>query len=208
MPTDAPYRGSITREQWLLRETRTVARLRLEAGSEYDPAATIARVCDENLFQYPTERELRSVARACDRRLAALSDEASTRNTLLDLMANGTATQAMQVNLYAMARDNRIVWDFLVAVIGHKFKTLDYNLAKREIVAFIEGLRAQDEKAAGWSDSTANKIRQVLAQCMERCGVYDRKTEQLTTPLLDLTLEGCIRANGDTDLLPAFGQME
>ncbi|WP_321974022.1 DUF1819 family protein [Paratractidigestivibacter sp.] len=208
MPTDAPYRGSITREQWLLRETRTVARLRNEAGESYDPADLVARVCNENLFQYPTERELASVAKACDRRLTALSQDPATRAALIDLIANGTADQSAQANLYAMARDNRIVWDFLAAVVAHKFRTLDRSLTRPEIASFVEGLRAQDEKIARCSDATLNKIRQVLTACLVQCGMYDRRSERLAPPLPDRTLENCIRANGDYALLPAFGSKE
>ena len=85
---------------------------------------------------------------------------------------------------------------------------LDLTLRKHEIVDFIEGLRAQDEKAARWSAATANKIRQVLTACLEQCGMYDRKTEQLAPLLLDFDLEHDIRANGDADILPAFGITE
>lgn len=211
MPTDAPYRGTITREQWLLRETRVVARLRTEAacsGESLDCDAAVKLVSERNLFQYPTEREVKSIARACWRRLDALSDDATVRDRLVDLAADGTFDQARQVNLYAMARDNRIVWDFLAVVVARKFQALDQSLPKREIVAFLEGLRVQDERAARWSDATLNKIRQVLTACLVDCGMYDRRAESLRRPILDLTLEQAMRANGDQALLPAFGVTE
>ena len=211
MPTDAPYRGTITREQWLLRETRTVARLRADAAGSGKPlelADVVDLAAEENIFQYPTEREVKSIARACWRRLDALSDDPSLRNRLIDLVAAGTPDQARQVNLYALARDNRIVWEFLVVVVARKFQGLDESLPKREIVAFLEGLRAQDERAARWSDATLNKIRQVLTACLVECGMYDRRAETLLRPLLDLTLEQAMRANGDQVLLPAFGAAE
>ncbi len=211
MPTDAPYRGTITREQWLLRETRTVARLRADAAGSGKPlelAEVVDLAAEENIFQYPTEREVKSIARACWRRLDALSDDPALRNRLIDLVAAGTPDQARQVNLYALARDNRIVWEFLVVVVARKLQGLDESLPKREIVAFLEGLRAQDERAARWSDATLNKIRQVLTACLVECGMYDRRAETLLRPLLDLTLEQAMRANGDQVLLPAFGAAE
>ena len=69
-------------------------------------------------------------------------------------------------------------------------------------------VRAQDEKVAGWSDATLNKIRQVFAKCLEECGMYDRASEQLTSVLLDFELEGLIRANDDAAILPALGVMD
>lgn len=223
MPTNAPYRGTITREQWLLRETRVVARLRADAAlagaapTDAAPAGTapdataldcdaaVARIAGENLFQYPTEREVKSIARACWRRLDALSDDPVLRDSLIDLAAHGTPDQARQVNLYAMARDNRIVWDFLAAVVSRKVLALDPALPRREIVAFLEGLRSQDDRAAAWSDATLNKIRQVLTAALVQCGMYDRKAETLRPLVADLSLEHAIRANGDDVLLPAFG---
>ncbi len=104
-----------------------------------------------------------------------------------------------------MARDNRIVWDFLVGVVAGKLNRLDYSLARREIASFVDGLGTQSDKAADWSDATRNKIRQVLTACLEQAGMYSRKTEELHPPLLDLELESLIRSNGDEALLPAFG---
>lgn len=219
MSAPEQYRGSITREQWLVNETRTVARLRVYDGLT-DTTDIIDRVMAENLFGYPTEREVKSISRACNRRLEALyeptpagadadsNDAAATHQRLLRLIAGGTSEQLCQTNLYAMARDNRVVWDFLAAVVGPKLSSCDYRLAKREIVSFIDGLGTQDAKAATWSDATKNKIRQVLSACLEACSIYDRKSEALTAPLLDFELEQLMRQNGDQALLAAFGTDE
>lgn len=205
MSAPVTYRGSITREQWLVDETRTVARLRLEDPSFLDTRSLAAHILEDNLFQYPTEREVGSIARACARRLDALSTDPERRERLTRLIAHGTIEQLRQANLYALMRDNRLVWDFMTCVVESKFSLLDMHLGKAEIATFLEGLRAQDERVATWSPATLNKIRQVLAQCLEQCGMYDRKTEQLSTLLLDYDLENLIRENGDAGILPAFG---
>lgn len=207
MSAPQAYRGSITREQWLVNETRTVARLMLDEGIA-DTAGLVDAVVSANPFQYPTERELKSITRACARRLAALSDDPQLRRRLVELIAHGTPDQLAQTNLYAMMRDNRIVWDFMTCVVARKLEALDPLLRRREIADFIEGLRAQDGRAARWSDATANKVRQVLTACLERCGMYDRATERIAPPLLDLDLEAAIRANGDAEVLPALGVAE
>lgn len=38
--------------------------------------------------------------------------------------------------------------------------------------------------------------------------MYDRATERIAPPLLDLDLEAAIRANGDDEVLPALGVAE
>ena len=201
-----PYRGALTREQWLFREIRIVARLRLD--EDLSDADIVERVVEQNLFQYPTERELKSIARALCRRLTALSDDPERRARLAHLIAHGTVDQARQTNLYAIACDYRVMWEFMTVVVASKRRQLDAHLPNREITAFLEGLRAQDEKVAGWSDATLNKIRQVCVKCLEECGMYDRASEQLTSVLLDFELEGLIRANDDAAILPALGVMD
>lgn len=197
------YRGSITREQWLLAETRTIARLRLDEGLSTDQI--VEKNLAHNFFQYPTEREIRSITRACCLRLDNLSEDETLRNELVRSIAYGLPAQAAQTNLYALMRTYRIVWEFMVGVVGEKFLRLDARLAKHEIVAFLEGLRSQSKTVAGWSDATINKIRQVLIKCLVEVGYLSSpRSEELSPVLLDLDLERAMRTNGDAIALPAF----
>ena len=157
-----------------------------------------------NLFQYPTERELKSISKACCRRLDALSDDDATREALILLIAHGTPEEARQTNLYALMRTFRLAWEFMVAVVGQHYRNFDPNLPRRDIASFLEQLRTQDERVAGWSDATMNKIRQVLTAALVECAMYDRKTETLQPVFLGVSLEQGIRANGDEVCLPAF----
>lgn len=207
MPAPTTYRGTITREQWLSREMRIVARLMLEDGFT-DPAALATYVQERNAFQYPTERELKSIARACIRRIASVSEDHAVTARLVELLAHGTADQLRQANLYAMMCDNRLVWEFMLNMVADKRRRLDTSLHAYEIATFIEGLRAQSETVDGWSDATRNKARQVLAKCIVECGMYDRRAEELTPLLADFELTQIIRANGDERALAAFGIVE
>ncbi|MGO4996974.1 BrxA family protein [Oribacterium sp. Sow4_G1_1] len=65
------YKASLTREQFLFYETRTVARLMLQGKSEIEIVEEVVR---DNLFQYPTERTIKHNASACYLRLALLGD--------------------------------------------------------------------------------------------------------------------------------------
>lgn len=207
MPAPSTYRGTITREQWLSRETRIVARLMLEDGLT-DPTELATYVQEHNAFQYPTERELKSIARACARRIASVSENPAITERLTQLLAHGTADQLRQANLYAMMCDNRLVWEFMLNVVADKQRRLDRGLRAYEIAAFIEGLRAQSETVDRWSDATRNKVRQVLTKCIEECGMYNRRKEELLPILADFELTQIIRANGDGRALAAFGHAE
>lgn len=207
MPVPSTYRGTITREQWLLREMRIVARLMLDDGPT-TPAELTAHIQEHNAFQYPTERELKSIARACIRRIASVSEDRAITERLTDLIAHGTADQLRQANLYAMMCDNRLVWEFMLDLVADKRRRLDHSLRSYEIASFIEGLRAQSETVDAWSDATRKKTRQVLTKCIVECGMYNRKEEELLPVLADFELAQIIRANGDERALAAFGIIE
>lgn len=69
----SPYKASITREQFLFYEMRTTAKL-LDEG--LDDKEVVQRIIDENLFQYPTEKSVERMAKACIARLKNMNDEA------------------------------------------------------------------------------------------------------------------------------------
>ena len=104
------YNGSLTREQFLFYETRITAQLICQNLPRDE---IIERIKNENLFQFPTEKMVVSIARTCFRRLDALASDA-----LVQLIADAPMETAKQVNLYAMMKDNRVVWDFMTTVIG------------------------------------------------------------------------------------------
>ena len=59
---DSPYNGSgsLTREQFLYYETRTVARLMVDDG--LNDKEIVDAIIADNLFQYPTEKSLKNVS--------------------------------------------------------------------------------------------------------------------------------------------------
>ena len=73
---------------------------------------------------------------------------------------------AKQINLYAMMRYNRIVWDFMVGVIGEKFRSQDFEFSRKDLNVFFAHLQEQNDAIAKWSESTVNKIKQVLTKVL------------------------------------------
>ncbi len=198
MGTVQAYSSSLAREQFLLNETRIVARL--HADEHLGTEEIVARVHDENLFQYKTERSLTKKARGVCRRIDALGNE-----TLINLIAHGPAEQAAQVNMYAMMCSYRLVWEFMVNVIGEKYRVRDYSLQRYECSAFLDSLRAMDDGVAAWSDTTMNKTRQILVGSMAATGMLSSvRSTELIPILLDMELEEGIRRNGDDIVLPSF----
>lgn len=193
----AKYNGGLTREQFLFFETKILAKL-LSEGKTIDDAIHLIK--QENLFQFPTERMVVSIANSCYRRIQALESSALT-----EVLGTASIDVAKQVNLYAMMKHNRIVWDFMTTVVGEKYRTQDFSFTKKDISAFIFQLQEQNEDVATWSDSTIKKIKQVLTKILVECDYLDSiKAETLNPVYLYPELEEEIIAKNDLAALPAF----
>ena len=104
----SPYKGSaqITREQFLFYEMRTTARLMREGLEDNE---VIDRIVEENLFQYPTEKSIRQMAKVCISRLKGMGDE-----DLIEAVVSQSSETAKQICMYAMMKQYRLVWDFMI----------------------------------------------------------------------------------------------
>lgn len=191
------YNGGLTREQFLFYEIRTVASLQLKGLDREEIVEEIKR---ENLFQFPTERMISSIAGTCFKRIDALDSE-----TLVYHLANAPAEVAKQINLYAMMKYNRIVWDFMTTVIGEKYRTQELEFSGKDLNIFFFDLQEQNDTVASWSESTINKIKQVLKRSLVECEYLDSvRATQLNLVFISPELEDEIRANNDLAALPAF----
>ena len=193
----SPYTGVITREQFLFYEMRTTARLVEEGLADAEIAD---RICDENLFQYPTEKSVRQMARTCIHRLHALDDPA-----LISAIALQPSDVAKQICLYAMMKQYRLVWDFMVTVIGEKYRLRDLSFGKIDLNTFFMRLQEQDDWVAAWSEATITKIKQVLTRVLVENEYLDSLTsDHLNLVLIYPILENAIRDKGDDRALAAF----
>ncbi len=191
------YSGSLTREQFLFYETRVVARLLADGLAREE---ILKDVKQDNLFQFPTERMVASICNTCLRRLEGL-----TSMELVQALAEGAQEDAKLINLYAMMRDNRIVWDFMISVIGEKYRTQDYELTLSDLNMFFLHLQEQNDQIAAWSDSTVRKIKQVLKRCLLECGYLESAKSPRLAPVFPCpALVAAIRQNRDTEALAAF----
>ena len=191
------YNGGLTREQFLFYEIRIVASLECR-GLERDEIRR--KIRDDNLFQFPTEKMVDSITNTCFKRIDALDSESLIYN-----LASGTIESAKQTNLYAMMKYNRIVWDFMITVIGEKYRIHDFDFSQKDLNLFFHRLQEQDDNVASWSDSTIRKIKQVLKKSLIECDYLDStRSEKLNQILITPELEDGIREKHDLAALPAF----
>ena len=199
MKIQSPYNGcaSITREQFLFYEMRTTAKLVLD-GITHDEV--INKIVSENLFQYPTEKSTRQMAKTCLKRLECLDDD-----DLVKAIANQPSEIAKQVCLYAMMRQYRLMWDFMITVIGDKYEKLDTSFGKIDMNAFFMRLQEQDDAVASWSEGTVTRIKQVIIKILVENEYLDsNKADHLNPVLISPILENAIREDNKIEALTAF----
>ena len=191
------YNGGLTRGQFLFSEIRTVASLLTQGLSRKEILSTVLA---DNLFQFPTERMVSSILTTCFKRIDALDSE-----TLIFELANAPADVAKQINLYAMMKYNRIVWDFMTTVIAEKYRTQEFEFSKKDLNLFFFQLQEQNDAIASWSESTISKIKQVLTKTLVECEYLDSpKATKLNMISIAPELEDELRANNDVAALAAF----
>lgn len=191
------YNASITREPFLYYEMRTAARLLNEGCSEEE---AISRIVTENLFQYPTERSIKRMAKACLRRLTGMNDM-----ELVAAVATKPQDVSRQICLYAMMKEHRLISDFMLTVVGEKYRTQDMSFGRIDVNTFFLRLQEQDDAVATWSEQTIQKLGQVIVRILVDNEYLDStKADHLNLVLISSTLENALRAGNDAYMLPAF----
>ncbi len=192
-----PYIASLTREPFLFYEMRTTAKLLCSGLSEED---VVAQITNDNLFQYPTEKSVARMAKACLKRLAAMDD-----NDLVRAIVQQPTDVAKQICLYAMMKQSRLMWEFMLTVIGEKYRLKDSSFGRIDLNTYFMRLQEQDDAVATWSEGTITKLKQVLAKVLvENEYLDDIRADHLNPVYLHPILENAIRNHGDLMVLPAF----
>lgn len=191
------YNGSLTREQFLFFEMRITAKLMTEGLSDDE---VVVRIIEENLFQYPTERSVKKMARVCIERLNAMRDQ-----SLVQAIASQSSEIAKQICLYAIMKYSKLVYEFMVTVIGDKYSSKDYSFGRIDLNVFFMRLQEQDDDVASWSDATIQKIKQVITRMLVETEYIDNtKSEHLNPVWLNPILENVLQERGETEVLKAF----
>lgn len=189
--------AQITREQFLMREMRIACQLHCEGLSDDE---VIAKVKDENLIQYPTERMVGNIARVCVKRINAVESDRVVR-----IIATGTPEAAAQANLYAMMCTYPLVRDFMVSEVGRRYREFDYALGPMEMNAYMTRLQTEYENIAEVSDGTIGKIKQVLRKGLIECGMLENaRSDKLVPIFMDFDVRDAVTDKGDVEALSAF----
>lgn len=192
------YNGSLTREQFMFREMRIIARL---YRAELCVEAITEKIIGENLFQYPMEREIKGKCRVALRRLSYILRS----ETLVEILAEGSICEAKQAALVAMMCDSRLLAEFMVDVIGGKYRALDMMLEQKDLNLFFAQICEKDEKAATWSTTTVRRIKSVLMNVLRENDYIEGMGGGTLLPvMISEEFESALKELGLQSFLPAF----
>ena len=196
------YSGGLTREQFMFSEMRITARLKQSGLSDKE---ILDKVYQENLFQYPTEKEIKSKCKACLKRIKAIEGMPIIMNALAD----GTVAEAKQATLIAMMCQSQLLAEFMVTVIGTKYRTLDMTITKKDMNMFFQYLQQTDEDVASWSDNTIYKLKVVFRTCLRETGyIQGVGSEELLPVYLPEEFIQDMKDAGLSSWLPAFNVLD
>lgn len=192
------YSGKLTGESFLLYELKIVAKLKKEG---YTDKEIRKMVLEENLFQYKFTSSI-------SRRLTPLMQRINLLDEkLIDRLIEDPLGDGIVINLYAIMKNDRLFFEFMNEVMKDKLKSNNEVLEKKDINIFIETKIEQNEDIASWSDSTVNKIKQVIKKIlMEAKVVEDNKTGIVKKIIMSDWIKNYLIKSGEEKYIIAMGE--
>jgi len=104
-----------------------------------------------------------------------------------------------------MMRYNRLVREFMINLVGEKYRTQDFSFTRKDVNVFFSHLQEQNDDVASWSEGTIKKLIQVLTKCLVETEMLDGVRDKTLNPIfISEELESGIIANNDLGALAAF----
>ena len=99
-----------------------------------------------------------------------------------------------------MMRYNRLVREFMIKLIGEKYRFQDYSFTRKDLNVFFAHLQEQNDDVAKWTDNTLSKLKQVLIKCLVETQMLDSTKNTTLNPIfISEELERGIRESNDID---------
>ena len=186
-----PYKMSFTSGGLFLTESVTVAGMH-RSGEDWKD--TLERALQEGATSLPKAASNRRTLREIVNRLMTLHDDE------VRFLIDDAGRQEQQYLLWvATCRAYRFVREYAVEVICDRFLSYQLELPLESFDIFFEAKAEWDDGLASISDSTRNKLRQILFRMMREAGVVS-DDHRIQSTYLSAQLRGLIEATNPTDL--------
>ncbi len=170
----AIYNADVVAGSLLVSESRQIARLMLEG---VDQSAWRKAIEVENILQKRSPIAAKRQARLIKSRLDHMKPQ------LWEMAAHGSAEVTTQALLAATIKHTRLLGDFMDTVLRQHWRTFVPKISRKDWTDYIESCAQLDPRVLEWTDSTHNKIRQVIFRILAEARYIDSTRTLRLTPI-------------------------
>jgi len=191
------YSSGLVSESFWFIECKKIIKLKYD-GYSWDEVK--AMCLEENLLGISKEYRAKRIFGYLKNRISTLDKKA------MEIFLNGDIATQKIIILIAVAKQNRLFYEFLYEVYREKVILGMCELNGSDINIFFKNKQDQNEDVASWTDTTLKRLRSTYMNFMVDAGLLtiNNKTKQPTPPVIDITLERYFKDNGEIQLIKAI----
>lgn len=188
--------GLISQSFWFV-EMKKFVRLVYDGKTE----AEIKKLCvEENLFGVTNEYRAKRVFGYIRNRVKKLD------KALIELFCNSDLATQKLINLTAIIKGDRLLFEFLFEVYREKVLLGVPVIEEADLNVFFKNKGMQDETVESWTEETKKRLKSVYINFITDANLItvSNKVKQITPPILDMEFERYLEANGDFAIIKAI----
>ena len=191
------YSSGLVSESFWFIEFKKIIKLRND-GKSWDD---IRDLClNDNLLGISKEYRARRIYGYLKNRVDVLDEG------LINIFINADLTTQKIININAIAKKNRLFFEFLFEVYRENVLLGAIELTDSDVNIFFKNKQEQDEGISKWTDVTLKRLRSTYINFLTDAGfltVID-KQRNITPPILEISLENYLKDNGEKQMLKAI----
>lgn len=147
---------------------------------------------EENIFSAPTRARATQIFNTVSTRVKGLDQSFYT------LFEQSDISNQKVIALIAVMQSDSLFFDFVYEVYREKLIIGVDELADSDLSIFFKDKQLQSDKVAKWKDYTLKRLGSCYKTMLMEAGVADRAkgSWKIFKPILDKSLEDCLKANG------------
>ncbi|MGT2616367.1 DUF1819 family protein [Clostridium perfringens] len=172
------YKSTIKSRTYLYKETKKAISL-INKGLDVDGIK--GKSLEDNIFQLESEARKKEVASIITSRIKGLDPY------ILDKIENSNIETSKILVLYAIAKTDRLFFEFLNEVYKEKIVLKDFYIRDKDFSVFFQSKKEQSEKVDSWSEYTFKKLKQVYIRILFESGLIGNQKgdRKIVVPIID-----------------------
>jgi hypothetical protein len=155
---------------------------------------------EENIFSAPTQARAIQIFNTVSNRIKGLDP------TFYMLFEKSDISTQKLIALIAIMLTDSLFFDFVYEVYREKLIIGSDVLEDKDIRIFFKDKQLQSERVAGWNDYTIKRLGVCYKTMLIEADLLDRSSgnRKILRPILDKSLEDCLRSNDMNFILHAL----